>query len=134
MLIHMKSLDKGPTQVRTVRIPQPLWDKLTEWAARSGVGDSEALRRLLALGIEGSHPVHSREQLPWMNPDYAYARVPKGDDWWDLDDLVGCLPGVRRYEPQSGRFSEVWWQVPRDQVAHLESLFHARPERLELYP
>ena len=133
MLITMKSLSNGPTQVRTVRIPEPLWTRLTEWAQRAGVGDSEALRLLLAMGLDSPAPVQRRTPMPWMSPDHAYVQVPPGSDWWDLDDVVGCLPGARRHTGPRHRQSDRWWEIPREGAGDIESLFAGRPERVRLH-
>lgn len=136
MLVCMNPLQEGGTTPRTVRVPDALWAKLTEWARHSGVGDSDALRTLLALGLDRGPMVVRREPLTWMTEHghgVAFARVPSGPDWWDLDDLVGQVPGAVRYGRKNRNRSESWWVVPRDQAESLARLFDGRPDRIHLH-
>ena len=140
MLMCMESLEEGVSTVHTIRIPESLWTRVTEWAARSGVGDSDALRRLLALGLEQEPGVVVRPPMAWMRASgldsqaWVFASVPRGRDWWDLDSLVGQVPGATRYVKRSGRnASMTWWQVPKQQEQSLRVLFAGRADRIRLH-
>lgn len=135
MLVRMRSLDEGETTPRTIRVPDALWGRLTDWAQRAGIGDSEALRKLLAIGLEQEPGVIIRQPMAWMRNETcaALAVVPPGSDWWDLDDLIGQLPGVVRYTRRSRNQSEVWWKIPAESVEALRSVFAGRPDRVRVY-
>lgn len=62
----MESLNDGPTSAHSIRIPDPLWNRLTAWAKQSGVGDAEALRTLLRLGLETPATPAVRPPAKWM--------------------------------------------------------------------
>lgn len=135
----MRSLNNGETTPRTFRVPDALWTRLTQWAQRSGLGDSEALRELLALGLKNDPGVVLRPAQAWMlrsglHPEeWLLAQVPPGSDAWDLDDILGQVPGARRYDRRNRNASQVWWQVPRREENTLRELFAGRPDRLRLH-
>lgn len=137
MLVRMKSLEEGVTTPRTVRVPDALWARLTGWAERSGLGNSEALRTLLALGLESEAHPYCNPPIPWMEAvdltQWVFACVPPGRDWWDLDSVVGQIPGAQRYVRAKGAQSGTWWQIPKSEEESLRVIFAGRPERLWIY-
>ena len=128
----------GCSPVRPVRIPEDLWKRLTNWAQRSGVGNSEALRQLLHAGLE-TEPSEiqaitdrSKNFRSLVHPgEGLIAWVPSGPDWWDLDDLLGQITGARRADgsvAQTPRYA-----FPQSSLALIRAVFADRPDRVRVY-
>jgi hypothetical protein len=136
--MRMNSLDAGVTPPRTVRIPTPVWDRLTAWAEASGVGDAEALRMLLDVGLDTAPPITPlRPPRKWMTAvkgvdrsQWLMCAVTSGNEWWTLDDVLGSLEGARPVDYQS---PFTWRMIPRDQMDALREIFAGRPNRLRMH-
>lgn len=130
----MESLENGPTPIRNVRIPDSLWQRLEEWAAKTGVGDAEALRELLRIGLETQPVAPVRPLHAWMRkqaPGQIFCTVPAGSDWWDLDSAVGELPGAQLAE--RGYSHDRWWRLPASELETVRAVFAHRPDRIRIH-
>lgn len=149
----MNTPEKGASPVRAMRIEDGLWDRVCEYAHFQGISDSDAARRLLshALAHPPAHGPVQRPPLKWMltgvrpessnkgsrkdqewkedRANWVLARVPKGSDWWDLDDALRALPGAY---PVPGTQSG-WVAVPQSSWAALNDTFRDRPSRVQVH-
>lgn len=133
----MESLSEGVTPLHAVRVPDALWSRLTEWAASSGVGDSEALRTLLRIGLDNTPPITPlRPATAGMRKaslppgEWLFARVTDGPEWWDLDSILAQVPGARKI---GIRATHEWRAIPADQMDAVRELFAGQPGRLRLH-
>ena len=158
----MNPLDEGVSPVRSVRIPESLWSRLADWARASGVGDADALRELLRLGLETQPGVVLKAPEKWMlaaprvhscadgtasavclgapcgsawsfnRPAWLLARVLPGSDWWDLSEVLDRVPGAVKADGKHRQPTQ-WIAVPAESLPALRELFAGRADRIRVH-
>lgn len=135
----MTTEKESDMSMRSVRVPNELWAKLTAWAEASGVGDSEALRELLRLGTEQEPRVIYKPALKWMsqyrrtglrNGCWIVGFVKPGPDWNYLDDVMGSFLGRTSV---NGPGTQRWHAIPRRHSEAFQTLMSGRCDRVVAY-
>jgi hypothetical protein len=131
---------ESPAPVRAVRIPDDMWQELTEWSVRCGLGNSEALRKMLRLHLDTRAPeVVVDKPTAWMTKltpppgKWVLCSISGGAAWMTLDDILREVSGVHPVHPVSSdtppRYP--WYRVQRSQAQALAELFSGHTRRLK---